>query len=139
MNKGVVVALRGSIVDLRFDERLPAINSVLRAGLGGQIVIEVLAQSDAHHVRGIALTPTQGLARGMPVEDSAEPLKIPVGRGVLSRMFDVFGNTIDGGPELPKLDWRSIHHAPPPLEHRSTRSEVFATGIKVTVTLIPSL
>jgi F-type H+-transporting ATPase subunit beta len=137
VNTGVVVAVRGSIVDLRFDERLPAINSVLRAGLDGQIVIEVLAQSDARHVRGIALTPTQGLARGMPAEDSAEPLKIPVGRGVLSRMFDVFGNTIDGGPELPKLDWRSIHHAPPALERRSTRSEVFATGIKAIDVLMP--
>jgi F-type H+-transporting ATPase subunit beta len=137
VNTGVVVAVRGSIVDLRFDERLPAINSVLRAGLDGQIVIEVLAQSDARHVRGISLTPTQGLARGMPAEDSAEPLKIPVGRGVLSRMFDVFGNTIDGGPELPKLDWRSIHHAPPALERRSTRSEVFATGIKAIDVLMP--
>ena len=47
------------------------------------------------HVRGIALTPTQGLARGMAVEDTGGPLKAPVGKGILSRMFDVFGNTID--------------------------------------------
>ena len=50
---------------------------------------------DAHHVRGIALTPTQGLARGMAVEDTGGPLKAPVGKAILSRMFDVFGNAID--------------------------------------------
>ena len=57
------------------------IYSVLRTGEKGRIVIEVLAQRDAHHVRGIALTPTQGLARGMPVEDTGGPLKAPVGKG----------------------------------------------------------
>ena len=94
-NLGVVVSVRGSVVDVRFDEHLPPIYSVLRTGPEKQIVIEVLAQQDAHHVRGIALTPTQGLARGMAVEDTGGPLKAPVGKAVLSRMFDVFGNTID--------------------------------------------
>ena len=95
LNAGVVVSVRGSVVDIRFDEHLPPIYSVLRTGAEKQIVIEVLAQLDAHHVRGIALTPTQGLARGMAVEDTGGPLKAPVGKAVLSRMFDVFGNTID--------------------------------------------
>ena len=94
-NLGAVVSVRGSVVDIRFDEHLPPIYSVLRAGPEKQIIIEVLAQQDARHVRGIALTPTQGLARGMPVEDTGGPLKAPVGKAVLSRMFDVFGNTID--------------------------------------------
>ena len=137
MNAGVVVSVRGSIVDLRFDERLPAIYSVLRAGTDGRIVIEVLAQTGVHHVRGIALTSTQGLARGMPVEDTGEPLKIPVGRGVLSRMFDVFGNAIDHGEQLSNLEWRSIHRDPPALAQRSTRSEVFTTGIKAIDVLMP--
>src|SRR5579871_4057862 len=91
-NVGTVVSVRGSVVDARFDAYLPSIRSVLRAGDGGRIVIEVLAQQDAHHVRGIALTPTQGLARGMTVEDTGGPLKAPVGKGIRSRMFDVFGN-----------------------------------------------
>ena len=78
---GTVVAVRGSVVDVRFDGHLPPIYSVLRAGADRQIVIEVLAQRDAHHVRGIALTPTQGLARGMAVEDTGGPLKAPVGKG----------------------------------------------------------
>lgn len=62
---GVVVAVRGSVVDIRFDGGLPAIHSLLRAGVGGRVAIEVLAQRDARHVRGVARSPTQGLARGM--------------------------------------------------------------------------
>jgi len=70
---GTVVSVRGSVVDIRFERHLPPIYSVLRAGAERQIVIEVLAQRDARHVRGIALTPTKGLARGMEVEDTREP------------------------------------------------------------------
>ncbi len=136
-NRGVVVAVRGSVVDVRFDHHLPPISSVLHAGREGEIVIEVLAQRDAHHVRGIALTPTQGLARGMVVEDTGGPLKAPVGKGILSRMFDVFGNVIDGEPPPSDVQWRSVHRAPPPLSERSTKSEIFETGIKVIDVLLP--
>ncbi len=93
-NVGVIASVRGSVVDIRFDAHLPPIYSLLHAK-AGEIVIEVLAQIDARHVRGIALTPTQGLARGMAVEDTGGPLKALVGKGILSRMFDVFGNVID--------------------------------------------
>ena len=92
-NLGTVVSVRGSVVDIRFDARLPPIYSLLHAQ-EGEIVIEVLAQLDAHRVRGIALTPTQGLARGMPVEDTGGPLQAPVGKGILARMFDVFGKVV---------------------------------------------
>ena len=98
---GVIVAIRGSVVDMRFEGTLPAFPSLLRAGDGGRVArvsIEALAQRDARHVRGIALSPTQGLARGMPVEDTGGPLQAPVGKAILSRMFDVFGNTTDRGP-----------------------------------------
>ena len=88
-------------------------------------------------VNGIALTPTQGLARATAVEDTGGPLKAPVGQGILSRMFDVFGNTIDREPALPAMQWRSVHRAPPPLARRSTKSEIFETGIKVIDTLAP--
>ena len=136
-NRGAVVSVRGSVVDIRFEEHLPPIYSVLRAGDEGRIVIEVLAQLDARRVRGIALTPTQGLARGMAVEDTGGPLKAPVGKGVLSRMFDVFGNAIDRGAALSNVQWRSVHRAPPPLARRSTKSEIFETGIKVIDVLVP--
>lgn len=62
-NLGVIVSVRGSVVDIRFEEHLPPICTLLRAGAQKEIAIEVSAQQDAHHVRGIALTPTQGLAR----------------------------------------------------------------------------
>jgi F-type H+-transporting ATPase subunit beta len=136
-NVGTVISVRGSVVDVRFDRQLPAIYSVLRAGAENQIVIEVLAQLDAHRVRGIALTPTQGLARGTAVEDTGGPLLAPVGKGILSRMFDVFGNTIDRGKPLSDVEWRSVHHAPPPLARRSTQSEIFETGIKIIDVLMP--
>jgi F-type H+-transporting ATPase subunit beta len=136
-NFGVIVSVRGSVVDIRFDEHLPPIYSVLLTGAEKQIVIEVLAQQDARHVRGIALTPTQGLARGMAVEDTGGPLKAPVGKAVLSRMFDVFGHTIDREAALADVEWRSVHRAPPPLACRSTKSEVFETGIKVIDVLVP--
>src|SRR5471032_1047229 len=136
-NFGTIVSVRGSVVDIRFDEHLPPIYSVLRAGAEKQIVIEVLAQRDTHHVRGIALTPTQGLARGMTVEDTGGPLKAPVGKGILSRMFDVFGNVIDRQPAPSAVEWRTVHRAPPPLIERSTKSEVFETGIKVIDVLVP--
>ncbi|KAF2406651.1 F-type H+-transporting ATPase subunit beta [Pseudomonas antarctica] len=137
MNVGVVATVRGSVVDIRFDAVLPPIHTLLRAGDAGRVVIEVLAQRDEHHVRGIALTPTQGLARGMPVHDTGGPLKAPVGNQILSRMFDVFGNTIDRQPALDGVQWRSVHQAPPPLIRRSTHCEVFETGIKAIDVLTP--
>lgn len=136
-NRGVIVSLRGSVVDIRFEDRLPPIYSVLHTGKDKTVVIEVLIQLDEHKVRGIALNPTQGLARGMIVEDTGGPLKAPVGKAILSRMFDVFGNVIDRGEPLKDVEWRSVHHAPPPLSRRSTSSEIFETGIKVIDVLVP--
>ncbi|MFH1908617.1 MAG: F0F1 ATP synthase subunit beta, partial [Chloroflexota bacterium] len=135
-NLGAVVSVRGSVVDIRFNAHLPPIYSLLHAK-EGEIAIEVLAQLDAHRVRGIALTPTQGLARGMTVEDTGGPLKVPVGKGILSRMFDVFGNALDREGEVSNVEWRTVHRAPPPLARRSTKSEVFETGIKVIDVLVP--
>jgi F-type H+/Na+-transporting ATPase subunit beta len=136
-NRGCVTAVRGSVVDVRFEGRLPLISSVLRTGPSGQVVIEVMTQVDAKHVRGIALTPTQGVCRGMPVEDTGMPLRAPVGKNIISRMFDVFGRAIDRQPDPVDVEWRSIHRAPPPLSERSTRSEVFETGIKAIDVLVP--
>jgi F-type H+-transporting ATPase subunit beta len=136
-NRGTIVSVRGSVVDVRFDQHLPPIYSVLHAGAKGEIVVEVLAQLDAHRVRCIALTPTQGLARGMPVNDTGSPLLAPVGKTIISRMFDVFGRPIDRQPAPVDVNWRSVHRAPPPLSERSSKSEVFETGIKVIDVLVP--
>ncbi len=137
LNLGTVISVRGSIVDVLFERHLPAVYTLLRAGKESQIAIEVLTQLDAHHVRGIALTPTEGLARGVAVEDTGGPLKAPVGREILSRMFDVFGDTIDRRKPPSDVQWRSIHQAPPPLVRRSTTSEIFETGIKAIDVLVP--
>ena len=136
-NHGAVVAVRGSVVDVRFDRCLPPIFSVLRTGPDREIVVEVMTQLDASRVRGIALTPTQGLARGMPVEDTGAPLQAPVGKTIISRMFDVFGHAIDRQPAPTDVQWRTVHRTPPPLSERSTKSEVFETGIKAIDVLVP--
>jgi F-type H+-transporting ATPase subunit beta len=136
-HRGVVTAVRGSVVDACFELSLPAIRSVLHAGEDGRFVIEVLAQRDARHVRGIALTPTDGLARGSPVTDTRSSLRAPVGQAILSRMFDVFGRTIDRGAPPEPVQWRPVDRPPPALDRRSTRSEVFETGIKVIDVLAP--
>jgi F-type H+-transporting ATPase subunit beta len=135
-NLGAVVSVPGSVVDIRFDAHLPPVYSLLRAK-EGKIAVEVLVQLDAHRVRGIALTPTQGLARGIVVEDTGGPLKAPVGKGILSRMFDVFGNAIDRQAAPTDVQWRTVHRAPPSLARRSTKSELFETGIKVIDVLVP--
>ncbi len=136
-NKGTVLSVRGSVVDVHFENNLPAIYTVIGAGDEGKVIIEVLTQLDEHSVRGIALTPTQGLARGMIVKDTGGPLKAPVGKEILSRMFDVFGNAIDRKPEVSNVEWRSVHRSPPKLSNRSTKSEIFETGIKVIDVLAP--
>ena len=135
--RGQVVAVRGSVIDVRFDSALPPIKSLLRAGENGEVAIEVLSELDEFTVRGIALTPTQGLARGMSVVNTGGELQVPVGPGVLSRMFDVFGNPIDRLPPPENVQWRSVHQAPPSLARCSTKSEVFETGIKVIDVLVP--
>ena len=136
-NRGTVVSVRGSVVDARFDAALPSVNNLLRAGARGEVLIEVWSQLDGQTVRGIAMTPPQGLSRGSTVEDTGGPLKVPVGKAIRSRMFDVFGRTIDRGTELKEVQLRSIHRAPPSLAERATRSEIFETGIKAIDVLMP--
>lgn len=134
---GVVVTVKGSVVDVRFEENLPPINTLLHTGSDGQISIEVLSQLDANTVRGIALNPTEGLARGMKVVSTDGPIMVPVGKEILSRMFDVFGNHIDR-LEAPNVsERRSINQNPPALARRTTKSEIFETGIKMIDVLMP--
>ncbi|MDR0361634.1 MAG: F0F1 ATP synthase subunit beta [Planctomycetota bacterium] len=135
-NCGTVTAVRGSVVDIRFNGKLPPIYSLLRAK-GGEIAIEVLTQLDANRVRCIALTPTQGMVRGMAVEDTGGTLMAPVGPGILARMFDVFGHAIDRLPPPADIQWRTIHQDPPSLARLSTETQVFETGIKIIDVLMP--
>ena len=135
--RGAVIAVRGSVVDARFSRHLPALRQQLRAGRDRSVVIEVSDHLASDTVRGIALTPTQGLARGDPVRDSGGPLTVPVGPELLGRMINVFGQTIDDGPALTGGERRSIHQPPIPLAQRRVGLEMFETGIKVIDLLCP--
>ena len=134
---GAVVRIRGSVIDARFPEQLPALYTRLNAGEGRSVVIEVVSHLDRQTVRGIALTPTQGLSRGDEVVDTGHPLQVPVGKRLLGRMLNVFGETIDGGGEITDGQWRAIHQPPVPLGQQATSSEVFETGIKAIDVLAP--
>ncbi|HTQ27793.1 MAG TPA: F0F1 ATP synthase subunit beta, partial [Puia sp.] len=134
---GTVYAIHGNVVDVWFDHDLPLIYSLLRTGENGRIAIEVQSQLDQHRARCVALTATQGLARGMAVTNTGGTLQAPVGKNILSRMFDVFGDAIDRGPVPTDVQWRSIHQSPPTLAERSPRSEIFETGIKIIDVLMP--
>ncbi|MBZ5602304.1 MAG: F0F1 ATP synthase subunit beta [Acidobacteriia bacterium] len=137
LNAGVVEAVRGSVVDATFCDRIPSIFHVLTAGENGRVVIEVVSHLDARTVRGIALTSTRGLSRGSAILDTQQTLTVPVGERVLGRVFDVFGKVIDGKPPIDGGEWRSIHAAPVPLMRRATTSELFVTGIKAIDVLAP--
>ena len=134
-NVGMVTTVRGSVVDATFRGSLPSLGSKLMAD--ARVPIEVLSQLDAQTVRGIALRPTRGLSRGASVVDTQAPFSIPVGPATLGRMFNVFGEVVDGGEPLGDVERRSIHHDSPPLTARITRTEVFPTGIKVIDLLSP--
>ncbi|MFW6164491.1 MAG: F0F1 ATP synthase subunit beta, partial [Planctomycetota bacterium] len=136
-NEGTVTSVRGSVVDATFPRRLPGIQYELRTGDDGEIVVEVVSHLDHRSVRGVALTPTQGLARGATVVDTGHPLRVPVGRELLGRMFNVFGEPIDKKGEVEGKDLRSIHSEPVPLVRQVPKSEVFTTGIKAIDILAP--
>lgn len=136
-NQGTVVSIRGSVVDARFPQKIPSLYNLLRAGEDGRIMIEVITHLHPEAVRGIALTPTQGLTRGSAIVDTGFPLKAPVGKRLLGRVFNVFGETIDRKEKIGGGEWRSIHRKPVPLHQQSTLSEVFETGIKAIDVLAP--
>lgn len=132
-----MVSVRGSVVDARFPESLPALFNELRAGSDGAVRVEVVSHLDAATVRGIALTPTRGLARGAPVVDTGAPFRVPVGERVLGRALNVFGAPIDRQDPLTGGRWEPIHRSPVPLTRHATSSEIFETGIKIIDLLAP--
>jgi len=134
INKGKVIAIRGSVIDAYFPEKIPDIPNLLKAG---SVFFEVVLHLDSNTVRGIALTTTQGLKRGDIVYDYDKPLSVPVGKQLLGRMFNVFGEVIDGGEKIDSEKSVSIYKAPLALSERSTDIGLFETGIKVIDVLSP--
>ena len=137
LNLGTILSVRGSVIDASFPHQLPSVQSELHAGTDQEIIIEVLTQLDDQTIRGIALTSTRGLARGSQVINTGHPLKVPVGKQLLGRMLNVFGQPIDLGDSIEEASWRSIHHSSPALVERPPRSEIFKTGIKAIDLLAP--
>ena len=133
-NFGTILSVFGSVVEIRFSINLPPIHQLL---LVKSVVLEVVSHSAHDRVRGLALSSTQGLARGMRVSDLGHPLRVPVGRNVLSRMLDVFGNPIDKKPKPEGVELRSVHAQPPLLCSRTIERRVFLTGIKMIDVLMP--
>lgn len=138
-NQGIVRGLRSSVIRARFPNRLPELNSELRAeGDDRDVVAEVRDHVNEQDVIAIALTPTRGLARGDSILDMDRELCVPVGEQVTGRMFNVFGEPIDREGELSGTpETRSIHQSPPDVTEQSTAKEIFETGIKVIDVLSP--
>jgi F-type H+/Na+-transporting ATPase subunit beta len=138
LKSGTILSVRGSVVEARFAEDLPEINTVIRTDGDRSVLVEVLQHTGMDKVRGIALTPTRGLKRGEKLINTGETLTAPVGEETLSRMFDVQGRPIDNLGELQgQHRRRSIHGRSPALCDRVNGAEVFETGIKVIDLLSP--
>ena len=138
---GRVVAVRGSVVDVRFaGGPLPAIHDALSVGWDrpGPLVLEVQQHLDPATVRAVAMQATAGLRRDAIVRAIGGPLLVPVGDAVLGRLIDVTGAPIDGGPPFSeRVPRRPIHRGPPPLAEQDLARSVFQTGIKVLDLLAP--
>ena len=135
---GHITAIDGGIADVRFAEGdLPSISSRLVTLSEPAITIEVAALPSADTARGLVLDPTPGLRVGLAVRDTGAPIRVPVGDDVLGRMFNLFGETIDGGPPLEEARRRPILRAPVPLSERRVEGELFETGIKAVDLLSP--
>ncbi len=122
---GQVVSVRGGVVDILFPRQLPQVNYLLTTGDGNDILLEVALHLDERHVRAVALTPTRGLAREAEVRSLGRTLLAPVGPGTLGRVFNVFGEPIDGKGKVEQTELRPIHGKRVPLIERSTKSQIF--------------
>lgn len=144
MNVGVVQQVLGPVVDVKFPDQLPEINNALRinatntAGATIVLSLEVALHLGDNVVRTIALDSTDGLVRGMEVQDTGTTISVPVGPNTLGRIFNVLGDPIDGQdavaqsePHLP------IHRSAPKLVDLTSRVEILETGIKVVDLLAP--
>ena len=139
MNKGKIVQVMGPVVDVEFENQdLPAIKDALTVQNGDQrCVMEVSQHVGNHTVRCIMLAASEGLHRDMEVTPTGAGISVPVGNKRLGRLFNVLGDTIDGGESLDEEQHWVIHRDPPSFEEQSPVVEVLETGIKVIDLLAP--
>ncbi|MCM0582583.1 F0F1 ATP synthase subunit beta [Weissella diestrammenae] len=142
MSTGRVVQVIGPVVDVQFplDSQIPDINNALIIDKGelGSLTVEVSLALGDGVVRTIAMDSTDGLQRGMAVEDTENPISVPVGEVTLGRVFNVLGQVIDGGEALgDDIERDPIHRDAPAYDQLATSTEVLETGIKVIDLLAP--
>jgi F-type H+-transporting ATPase subunit beta len=139
MAKGKVAQVIGTVVDIEFPpDELPALFSAIEIPIdGGKVVLEAQEHVGNNWVRCLALSPTDGLGRGVEAIDTGAPLAVPVGKATLGRLFNIMGEPLDElGPVKTKERW-SIHRPPPSLEEQKTTTEVLETGLKVIDLITP--
>jgi F-type H+/Na+-transporting ATPase subunit beta len=142
---GRIVEIKGVVIDVVFPEGLPEIYNALRIDIPeqeGQEARSIIAEVQQHlgddRVRAVAMDSTDGLARGLEVEDTGGPISVPVGDLTLGRIWNVIGEPVDEKPDVPKDTERwSIHRDPPKFTELSPKVEVFETGLKVIDLLAP--
>lgn len=139
MNKGRIIQVMGPVVDVLFENGdLPHIEDALRVKNGEKIcVMEVSQHLGNRTVRCIMMSASEGLCRGMEVEASGKGIQVPVGDKTLGRLFNVLGETLDGGSSLEEEEHWVIHRDPPSFSEQKPVVEILETGIKVIDLLAP--
>ena len=140
--KGLVAQVMGPVVDVRFEEGfLPEINNALTMKIEGEtektLTVEVAQHVGDNVARCIAMSSTDGLKRGTPVVNTGSPIRVPVGRATLGRIFNVLGDAVDNEPNPTEAERRSIHRPAPSYNSLSASSEILETGIKVIDLICP--
>jgi F-type H+-transporting ATPase subunit beta len=139
---GQVIQITGPVVDIEFPSgELPAIYNAVEIEREGQepLVCEVQQHLGNNWVRSVAMTTTDGLARGVPARDTGAPISVPVGEATLGRVFDVLGRAIDNKGPVNAEETLPIHRDAPDFDDQTTEIEVFETGLKVNDLISPFL
>ncbi len=135
---GRVTQVMGAVVDVQFDEHLPAIlNALETENRGNRLVLEVAQHLGENTVRTIAMDTSEGLVRGQPVKDTGEPIAVPVGDETLGRIMNVIGEAVDEAGPVKTAGKRAIHQPAPDYVDQSTEAQILTTGIKVVDLLAP--
>ena len=138
INQGKVVQIMGAVVDVKFNDHLPAILDALEIEQDGKkLVLEVAQHLGENSVRTIAMDTTEGLKRGQSVESTGAPISVPVGEETLGRIINVVGEPVDQKGELKATQKRPIHQNATEFVDQSTEKEILVTGIKVVDLLCP--
>src|SRR5690606_769248 len=135
---GKITQVIGAVVDVQFDDHLPAIlNALETENNGKKLVLEVAQHLGENTVRAIAMDATEGLVRGAAVTDLGGPISVPVGEATLGRILNVVGEPVDDRGPGEATETRAIHQPAPELAQQATSSEILVTGIKVIDLLAP--